>query len=187
MSLTFWKGTSPELQRALQIRRILIATLRATAQERSKDTDTAMQQQDATASRDEPESKKDCDSTKDPSENWITSFVNAGHDILWPPGMTPSTGPTLLTGVKISDADHLIDDLMEWERKFEAANLDNHMQFLRNAQLTVGSHPMEAAAWENGYVPEAQGLPSDQLESQIQGSPPLAYMVSRLRQPIASG
>ena len=66
--------------------------------------------------------------------------MNAGHDILRPPGMTPSTGPTLLTGVKISDADHLVDDLMEWERKFEAANLDNHMQFLRNAQLTVGSH-----------------------------------------------
>ena len=47
---------------------------------------------------------------------------------------------------------------------------------------------MEAAAWENGYVPEAQGLPSDQLEFRIQGSlPPLAYMVSRPRQPISAG
>ena len=35
---------------------------------------------------------------------------------------------------------------------------------------------MEAAAWEDGYVPEAVGLPSDQLEFRIQGSlPPLAY------------
>ena len=34
----------------------------------------------------------------------------------------------------------------------------------------------------------AESLPSDQLESRIQGSlPPLAYMVSRLRQPIAAG
>ena len=47
---------------------------------------------------------------------------------------------------------------------------------------------MEAAAWENGYVPEAEGLPSDQLESQIQGSlPPLAYMASRPRQPTTAG
>ena len=48
---------------------------------------------------------------------------------------------------------------MEWERRLENANLDNHMQFLRNAQLTAMNHPMEATAWENGYVPEAQGLP----------------------------
>ena len=123
----------------------------ATAQEsESKDTDTAKQpQQDATASCDESESKRKSDSAKDPSTSWITRFVNAGHNILWPPGTTPSTGPTLLTGLKIDDADHLVDDLMEWERKFETANLDNHMQFLRNAQLTPGNHPMEAAAWEN--------------------------------------
>ena len=95
--------------------------------------------------------------------------MNAGHDLMWPPGMTPSTGPTLLTGVKLGDSDHLVDDLMEWERKFESANLENHMQFLRDAQLTATNHPMEAAAWENGYVREAQGLPSDQLEFRIWG------------------
>ena len=107
---------------------------------------------------------------------------------MWPQGMTPSTGPTLLTRVKLGNEDNLVDDLMEWEGKFENASLHNHTQFLRNAQLTAGNHPMEAAAWENGYVPEAQGLPSDQLESRIQGSlPPLAYMVSRPRQPIATG
>ena len=77
---------------------------------------------------------------------------------------------------------------MEWERKLENANLDNHAQFLRNAQLTVSNHPMEATAWENGFVPEAQGLPSDQLDQRIRGSlPPLAFTVPRPRQPIAAG
>ena len=47
---------------------------------------------------------------------------------------------------------------------------------------------MEATAWENGFVPEAQGIPSDQLEKRTQGLlPPLAFMVSRPRQPIAAG
>ena len=27
----------------------------------------------------------------------MTHFVNAGHPLMWPPDMTPSTGPTLLT------------------------------------------------------------------------------------------
>ena len=39
--------------------------------------------------------------------------MNAGHDLMWPPGMTPSTGPTLLTGVKLGDSDHLVDDLTQ--------------------------------------------------------------------------
>ena len=52
---------------------------------------------------------------------------------------------------------------MDWERKLENANLDNHMQFLQNVQLTATNHPLEVTAWEIGYVPEAQGLPSDQL------------------------
>ena len=146
-----------------------------------------LREQDATASCDGSMPKKECDSAKDQSKNWVTRFVNAGHDIMWPPGMTSSTGPTLLTGVKLGDSEHFVDDLMEWERKFESANLENHTQFLQNAQLTAGNHPMEAAAWD-GYIPEAQGLPSDQLEFRIRGSlPPLAYMVSRPRQPITAG
>ena len=77
---------------------------------------------------------------------------------------------------------------MDWERRLENAKLDNHMQFLQNAQLTASNHPMEATAWENGFVPEAQGIPSDQLDERIRGSlPPLAFMVSRPRQPIAAG
>ena len=88
----------------------------------------------------------------------------------------------------MGNEDCLIDDLMDWERRLENANLDNHQQFLRNAQLAVSHHPMEATAWENGFVPEAEGIPSDQLDQRIQGSlPPLAFMVSRPRQPIAAG
>ena len=74
--------------------------------------------------------------------------------------MRCTTGPTPLTGVKLGEEDRLVDDLMEWERKLENASLDSHMQFLRNTQLTEAKHPMEATAWENGYVPEAQGLPT---------------------------
>ena len=88
----------------------------------------------------------------------------------------------------MGDSDHLIDDLREWERKFESANLEKHKQFLQDAQLTVGDNPLEATAWENGYVPEAEGLPSDQLDFRIQGLlPPLAYMVSRPTQPSMVG
>ena len=48
--------------------------------------------------------------------------------------------------------------------------------------------PLEATAWENGFVPEANGIPSDQLERRIKGSlPPLACMVSRPRQPATTG
>ena len=61
---------------------------------------TAAQPQDASASRDGPDSKKESDSTKSSSQNWITHFVKAGHDLLWPSGMAPTTGPTLLFGVR---------------------------------------------------------------------------------------
>ena len=77
---------------------------------------------------------------------------------------------------------------MEWERKFEPADLEKHKQFLQEAQFIICDNPLEATAWENGYVPEARGLPSDQLDFRIQGAlPPLAYMVSRPRHPITAG
>ena len=108
-----------------------------------------------------------------------------------------SSKPTSSTSVLTQDAtasleestsDHLIDNLMEWERKFESADLEKHKQFLQEAQLLVCDNPLEATAWENGFVPEARGIPSDQLEFRIQGSlPPLAYMVSRPRQPTITG
>ena len=149
--------------------------------------ETKPPQQDAVASKEKSGTEDSCNSARDQPKAWFDRVSSVGHSILWPQSTTPSLGPTLLTGMKLGEEDRLVDDLMEWERKLENANLDNHMQFLRNAQLTMSNHPMEATAWENGYVPEAQGLPSDQLDSRIQGSlPPLANMVSRPRQPIAA-
>ena len=93
----------------------------ATAQSASQSTSTAAAQpQDATASGDGSTSKMEDESTKDSTQNWLARFV-AGHDLLWPSGLTPTTGPTLLTGVRIGESDHLIDNLMEWERKFAQA------------------------------------------------------------------
>ena len=70
------------------------ATAQGPSQPASSD---ATQQQDASASRDGLNSKKESDSTKDSSQNCVTHFVKSGHDLLWPSGMTPTTGPTLLT------------------------------------------------------------------------------------------
>ena len=71
------------------------------------------------------------------------------------------------------------------ERKGESADLEGHKLFSQKTGLPIGDGPLEATAWENGFVPEATGLPTDQLERRIQGSlPPLAHMVSRPRQPI---
>ena len=85
----------------------------------------------------ETTSKKGSESIKDLTQSWINSVVNAGHDLLWPSGVAPTTGPTLLTGVKMSNSDYLIDHLMEWERKFESADLEKHKRFLRGKQLSV--------------------------------------------------
>ena len=45
---------------------------------------------------------------------------------------------------------------MEWERKFEPADLEKH-KFLQEAKLLVCDSPLEATAWENGFVLEAKG------------------------------
>ena len=47
----------------------------------------------------EESTKTEKDPVKD-STNWIARLVKEGHDALWPTGMAPTTGPTLLTGVK---------------------------------------------------------------------------------------
>ena len=43
-------------------------------------------------------------------------------------------------------SDHLIDNLMEWERKFESADLEKHKQFLQVAKSPVCDSPLEATA-----------------------------------------
>ena len=102
--------------------------------------------------------------------------MKKGHDLLWPNDLASPSCPTPLTGLTTDSSDHLIDNLMEWERKLESADFEKHTQFLQEAQLPVCDSPLEATAWENGFVPEARGIPSDQLEFRIQGNLPLAYM-----------
>ena len=116
-----------------------------TAQGSSKSTSTAaVQSQGATASLEGSASKKENEPAKHSTRSWMTRFLKEGHDLLWPTGLTPTTGPTLLTGVKMGESDHLIDNLMEWERKFESADLEKHKQFLQEAQLIVCDNPLEA-------------------------------------------
>ena len=95
--------------------------------------------------------------------------------------------PTLLTGIESSNPVK-INNTLGWEDKLESANLETHAEYLRERQFAATPHPMEATAWENGFVPETQGLPSDQLESRILPLlPQLSHMVSAPRQPSAAG
>ena len=146
------------------------------------------QQQDAVASDEKTKGDDQDNPAPEKPKAWVDRVTKASHGILWPQSTTLSLGPTLITGLKLGEEDRLVDDLIDWECRLENANLDNHMQFLQTAQLPASNHPMEATAWENGFVPEAQGIPSDQLDQRIRGSlPPIAFMVSRPRQPIAAG
>ena len=83
--------------------------------------------QDATASLEKSTSEQ-----SDKSDDWVTRFLKKGHDLLWPNTLAPSTCPTLLNGLKMDTSDHLIDNLMEWERKFESADLEKHTKLLLN-------------------------------------------------------
>ena len=125
----------------------------ATAPDSSKPTSSAAApSQGATASHEGSTSKQADESSKESSQDWITRFLKGGHDLLWPTGLASSACPTLLTGLKTDNSDHLIDNLMERERKFESANLKKHKQFLQEAQLPVYDNPLEATAWEMGSV-----------------------------------
>ena len=74
-------------------------------------------------------------------------------------------------------------DTLGWEDKLETASLEKHAEYLRERQFVVTPHPLEATAWENGFVPETQGLPSDELELRMLPLlPQLSYMVSAPRQ-----
>ena len=66
--------------------------------------------------------------------------------------------------------------------------MEKHAEYLRERQFVATPHPLEATAWENGFVPETQGLPSDELELRILPLlPQLSYMVPAPRQPVATG
>ena len=152
----------------------------------SKAPDSGEQPKDASASSSDPTSKEKNKPAIESHKDWFTRVTNEGHEVLWPKASAKC--PTLLTGVKPTDSKSTADDLLGWERKLETANLEKHMQYLRERQFAASQHPMEATACENGFVPETQGLPSDQLESRILPLlPQLSHMVSAPRQPIAAG
>ena len=69
-----------------------------------------------------------------------------------------------------------------------SGDLKKYCMFLSDAKLQESDNPIEAIAWENGFVPKARGLPADELEKRIMGSlPHIAHMVSRPRQAITAG
>ena len=59
---------------------------------KSNDVDMDKQQQDASASHEKARPEDSCDPAQNQSKDWVDRVVNAGHSILWPQGMTPSTG-----------------------------------------------------------------------------------------------
>ena len=130
-----------------------------------------------------------CSAHKKPDYKWISqpTGLKGTHDILWPSEPT-STSPSLITGLVLGERERLTDNLMDWASKLESADLEGHKKFIEKAGLPTCDSPLEATAWENGFVPEAMGIQTDRLEQRIQGSlPPLACLVSRPRQPIDTG
>ena len=105
--------------------------------------------------------------------------------MLWPPTGSDKC-PTLLTGVQPSDLKSL--ETLGWEDKLETADLEKHTEYLRSRHFIALPHPLEATAWENGFVPETHGLPSEELEPRMLPLlPQLSHMVSAPRQPVAAG
>ena len=151
----------------------------------SKEPEDTDQQQDASASSSDPVAKKRKESVSESHEDWFNRVTKEGQEVLWHPRASAKC-PTLLTGVKSSDLKSI--DTLGWEDKLETASLEKHAEYLRERQFVVTPHPLEATAWENGFVPETQGLSSDELELRMLPLlPQLSYMVSAPRQPIAAG
>ena len=151
----------------------------------SKEPEDTDQQQDATASSSNTVTKKKTESVSESHKDWFQRVTKEGQEVLWHP-RTSAKCPTLLTGVQSSDLKGM--DTLGWEDKLETASLEKHAEYLRERQFVVTPHPLEATAWENGFVPETQGLPSDELESRMLPLlPQLSHMVSAPRQPVATG
>ena len=64
------------------------------------------------------------------------------------------------------------------EDKLDTADLEKHTDYLRGRHFVALPHPLEATAWENGFVPETHGLPSEELEPRMLPLlPQLSHMV----------
>ena len=142
-------------------------------------------QQDATASKSGSVQKEKQESASETHKDWFSRVTKEGQEVLWPPTGSDKC-PTLLTGVQPSDLKSL--ETLGWEDKLESADLEKHTEYLRGRHFIALPHPLEATAWENGFVPETQGLPSEELEPRMLPLlPQLSHMVSAPRQPVAAG
>ena len=151
----------------------------------SKTTGATSGQQDATASSADSATKENKESVSESHKDWFTRVTQEGQEVLWP-SENSDRCPTLLTGVQPSDLKSL--ETLGWEDKLESADLEKHTNYLRERQFLALPHPLEATAWENGFVPETHGLPSKELEPRLLPLlPQLSHMVSAPRQPVATG
>ena len=110
----------------------------------SKKPEDTDQQQDATASSTDPGAKKKTESVSESHKDWFSRVTKEGQEVLWHPTASARC-PTLLTGVQPSNLKSL--ETLGWEDKLESGR-----------QFVVTPHPLEATAWENGFVPETHGF-----------------------------
>ena len=151
----------------------------------SKPSAVTNQQPDANASSTDPAAEEKKDPVSESHKDWFSRGTKAGQEVLWHPKPTTRC-PTLLTGVQPSDLKSL--ETLGWEDKLESADLEKHMNYLRGRQFLALPHPLEATAWENGFVPETHGLSTNELEPRMLPLlPQLSHMVSAPRQPVATG
>ena len=149
----------------------------------SKSSAVKSHQPDANASSTDLTDKEKKDPVPESHEDWFTRVTKAGQEVVWHP--RPRC-PTLLTGVQPSNLKSL--ETLGWEDKLESADLEKHGDYLRGRQFLALPHPLEAIAWENGFVPETHGLPPNELEPRMLPLlPQLSHMVSAPRQPVAAG
>ena len=122
------------------------------------------QQRDANASSTDPVTKEKSNSVSESPEDWFSRVTKEGQKVLWHPRASARC-PTLLTGLQPSNLKSL--ETIGWEDKLESADLEKHVEYLRRRQFVAIPHPLEATAWENGFVPETHGLPSNELEPRM--------------------
>ena len=151
----------------------------------SENPDATNQQQDANASSTDTATKQKTKSVSESHEDWFSRVTKEGQEVLWYPKASARC-PTLLTGVQPSNLKGM--ETSGWEDKLESADLEKHAEYLRGRKFVALPHPLEATAWENGFVPETHGLPSNELEQRtLPLLPQLSHMVSAPRQPVATG
>ena len=151
----------------------------------SENPDATNRQQDANASSTDTATKQKTKSVSESHEDWFSRVTREGQEVLWYPKASARC-PTLLTGVQPSNLKGM--ETSGWEDKLESADLEKHAEYLRGRKFVALPHPLEATAWENGFVPETHGLPSNELEQRMLPLlPQLSHMVSAPRQPVATG